>query len=954
MQVSVLAQNGFSSSVSVSLGTLPDGVTVSPASLSVSPGAPQNFTFAASASAVVEQGSVSVNGTSGFLSSSATLDLSVNGTAVPDPFHPVGGALVHGFYDESRNLLFATNPGLNELDVFSGQTFSLTARIPVPQPWGIDQMADGNTLVIGTAAQEIVTVDENTFAVTQHPFSAAGTGGVSLFFPNVVAMANGEVLMIGQEEGVDSNDILDGGQYLYEWDSIANTFTQLEPSAQSQTVGWETDSLARSADHEWAVFAADQFYLYSSSSDSLTSVPLSAVNPPDNSYGVRGYAINADGTEIAVASTYQVTFLNRSLAVLGTTPIPGAFQTGRTAVQFSADGQKLFLQYPLPLIIEEIDANTYTALGYLSGDVEPGGDNLERLLATDSSGHGYVGIDGGLRIVNMAQPLVPNPNPLSTTPGVPACPELDAILPLNTTQDASVLNLPSGVSFYVGGQPAPVINGGTSVSIPASSTPGPADIECVDASGDTEVATEGVSYGVDPVGFGANLLPPSGNPISYLFGFGFYPGSQLNYQTNPPFTGSLLVGSQPASNPTQIGAVWSGTTQEGLTFQVPGGSPGETVGVNVSSSLGNGSLSSVATYYPAANIIPASGLLQLLYDTHRNLLYALKSNEVAVLNPSTLQWQSPITFPSNAPGTYDTMELTPDGSELVVAGMAGTEPQLLVLDPDGVVAPAVFTYTGYTNGSGYGSIAITADNQVLMPGDPDLLFDLSTSTFSTNLALPVLSGSVVVRASADGSHVYEAQLNDSGGEVSTLDPSTLSVQSESFGYLFWTDLAVSPDGSQFAAVDTPTGFAGDAIGFFDSNLHYLNTNVYPRFSPPDAPGFPGATFSPGGKVLVVPLGDSIELWDASQGTLMERVLTPESLQAASPDSAVSPMMALDSTGQTIFAISQSGLTVITLPAPMDQMSPMQWPPVASAARAESGFGVTIVSHMAALHARLQK
>src|SRR5947199_7543743 len=90
---------------------------------------------------------------------------------------------------------------------------------------------------------------------------------------------------------------------------------------------FEVDSLARSGDHKWAVFAADRFYLYSSDSDSLTTVPLTTVNPPQDEFGVRGYAINADGTKIAVASATQVTFLDHSLTAIATAPIPGAFQT---------------------------------------------------------------------------------------------------------------------------------------------------------------------------------------------------------------------------------------------------------------------------------------------------------------------------------------------------------------------------------------------------------------------------------------------------------------------------------------------------------------------------------------------------------------------------------------------------------------------------------------------------
>src|SRR5205807_6568143 len=143
---------------------------------------------------------------------------------------------------------------------------------------------------------------------------------------------------------------------------------------------------------------------------------------------------------------------------------------------------------------------------------------------------------------------------------------------------------------------------------------------------------------------------------------------------------------------------------------------------------------------------------------------------------------SPLVFPSAAMGAYNTMALTPDGSKLVVAGLAGSAPQLIVLDPSNVSAPSVLTYSG--NSSVSGSIAITKFNTVVMPGNPGLVLDLSTSTFTQ---LPYFGGEVI-RASADGSRLYSAQLNTSSGEVSSIDPSTCAVQSQGFGFLFWTDL----------------------------------------------------------------------------------------------------------------------------------------------------------------------
>jgi len=934
LQVSIVAQNGFTGTVSVTLTGVTAGVTVAPNSLSVTSTSPGSFTLSASGTAEVSQQPVSVNAVSGTLNVDKSIQLTVTGTVPPDPFHPVGGSMVHGFYDESRQLLFATNLGLNELDVISGVDFSIQARVPVPQPLGIDQMVDGKTLVIGTVAQELITFDEDTLAVVQHPFSAVGTGGFTLFFPTVVALANGKVIVIGQEEGIDSSDIVDGGQYLYVWDSNANTFTQLEPTGNNP---WETDSLARSADHKWAVFAGDQFYLYSSDSDSLTSAPFNTVNPPDNTFGVRGYAINSNGSEIAVVSASQVTFLNNSLAVLGTTPIPGAFQTARTAVQFSADGSKLYLQYDLPLEIEEIDATAYTALGYLSATVVPDDDNLERLLATDSQGRAYFGIDGGVRFVDLTQSPVPNgPN---GNLQVPNCPVLDDSLPLNTSMRQTLVTTFTGVSVYVGAQAAPLLNGGTAISVPASSTVGPVDVVCIDSFGDTAVYADGVSYGVDPIGFSANLLPPTGNPPAYLFGFGF---SGTTFEVP-----SINIGGQPATKVTDL-PLGPGVIQE-ESMRIPNGSPGEAPVISVSSSAGSGTLSSAASYYSSPTIIPATGLLQLLYDSHRSLLYALKGTEIDVLDPATLQWQSPLAFPTAATGAYNTMALTPDGSKLVVAGSSGLAPQFIVLDPDNVSPPSVVTYSG--NSDVFGSIAITEFNTVVVPGNPGLVLNLSTSTFTS---LPYFGGQVI-RASADGSHLYSAALNDSSGEVASIDPSTYAVRSEGFGEMFWTDLAVSADGSQFAAVDAPPDATGDIVGLFDPALQYLNSNAYPDFSPPDDTGVLGVTFSPGGKVLVVPLGDSIEIWDAARGTLRARLMTPEELHVlVYPEGAIAPMLVLDSTGQTIYAVSASGLTVLKLPQPLDQIPSMQWPQARSHNSKQPEFHGLIASRMAAMHSKPSK
>jgi hypothetical protein len=188
-----------------------------------------------------------------------------------------------------------------------------------------------------------------------------------------------------------SPDIAEGGQYVIEWDFANDAFTQLQPTSSNLT--WETDRIARSADHKWAIFSAEQFYLYSSDADSFTTAPISSVNPPDGNFGVRGYAINADGTKMGVVSAGQAIFLDRSLRVLGTTPILFLY-----ALAFTSDGGQLLLQYSFPVAIEALDANNYTAAGYSSGGIAPD-DNLER-TPWRSNGSGrtaFLGLSGATR-----------------------------------------------------------------------------------------------------------------------------------------------------------------------------------------------------------------------------------------------------------------------------------------------------------------------------------------------------------------------------------------------------------------------------------------------------------------------------------------------------------------------------------------------------------------------------
>jgi hypothetical protein len=285
--------------------------------------------------------------------------VTISASPLPRLFTHLGGAILHGFYDEPRQLFFAANVGLNEVDVLSGIDLSVQARIPVPQPVGIDQMADNKTLVVGSETQTLYTVDENSYSVAPHPlpnFSYVVGSTTQALLP--VALANGKVLIICHDLFIEFGD----GDRLIEWDTATGNFTAPSvPGVDDGFIGFA--SIARSADHKWA--SAGPSFLYSSDSDTFT------VGPVPNS-DVRAVAFNSTGSQFAVASGTLITFYDQHLNITATVPaVSGTFQY--TDIKYSPDDTKLYWQL-LDVtgpgnIIAAVDTQKFVDLGHQDVEV---------------------------------------------------------------------------------------------------------------------------------------------------------------------------------------------------------------------------------------------------------------------------------------------------------------------------------------------------------------------------------------------------------------------------------------------------------------------------------------------------------------------------------------------------------------------------------------------------------
>ena len=186
VNVSISPLNGFTGSAQVTLGALPAGVTSTPASpFIVTSGASAAVLFSAASNAATGTFSVSAQATSGGLSHSANLALTVQssaGSALPrstyvktDATSAADGLVGephrrHIAYDPANKHLFVANRAMNRVEVFSTSDQRRVAQIPVPGASSADLSADGATVWIGTSLEHIVAVDAATLRVRARSF----------------------------------------------------------------------------------------------------------------------------------------------------------------------------------------------------------------------------------------------------------------------------------------------------------------------------------------------------------------------------------------------------------------------------------------------------------------------------------------------------------------------------------------------------------------------------------------------------------------------------------------------------------------------------------------------------------------------------------------------------------------------------------------------------------------
>ena len=177
--ISASASGSFTGKIAVTISGLPTGVTYSPSSISVAPGASQAVTFTSSTTATTGASTVTLTGTSGTLTHTASLPLTVAGAA--NTASTVDVTTYH--YDNARDGLNSQETTLTTANVNS-KSFGLVANYPVDakvdaEPLYLSNVAIGsstaNILYIATEHDSVYAFNASTNAQVWKT-SVAGSG----------------------------------------------------------------------------------------------------------------------------------------------------------------------------------------------------------------------------------------------------------------------------------------------------------------------------------------------------------------------------------------------------------------------------------------------------------------------------------------------------------------------------------------------------------------------------------------------------------------------------------------------------------------------------------------------------------------------------------------------------------------------------------------------------------
>jgi hypothetical protein len=200
VQLTATALNGFTGTASVAISGLPAGVTANPASLSITPGTPQSVTLTAGNSAQPGSASVVFTGTSGALSHTATLALTLAASS---------GVNVTTYHnDNARDGWNASETTLTPQNV-NFNTFGKLRELAVDGKVDAQPLYVSGLSIAGQAHNVLIVVTENASAYAFDADSGTQLWKVTALGANETTSDNHGCGQISPQIGITDTPVID-------------------------------------------------------------------------------------------------------------------------------------------------------------------------------------------------------------------------------------------------------------------------------------------------------------------------------------------------------------------------------------------------------------------------------------------------------------------------------------------------------------------------------------------------------------------------------------------------------------------------------------------------------------------------------------------------------------------------------------------------------------------------
>ncbi len=672
-------------------------------------------------------------------------------------------------------------------------------------------------------------------------------------------------------------------------------------------------------------------------------------------------AANPDGSGFAAAVTTsgvtQVVLLDAQLNPVATQPAASL-----SGLAFSRAGNVLYASRSASTFpaIAVFDGHTLQPLGDVP-DLSVQGVQSE-IEEADETGLLFGIANRGLSFIDASKPgMLPASVPSFAFP--PAAQPSVGSAKGATAVAIAGQNFESSAIVVFGGQPATnvsVSNGNLiQLSVPANIATGAVNVAAYFPSGWIAFAPDAFSYGPQILKTLPNAGASAGGDVVKIYGYGF--GSAAN----PPI---VTIGGAAASiqNVENLGTVEPPLgldtsypfALQSITVQTPPGAAGA-ADIVVSSSSG---IATVARGFQFAQSVQTSASPHLykfpLYDRRRQLVFASYDAGIDAFplpGATAYSGSASLFCPSkNEAGPCPDADvrgiaLSSDGSQLIAADFGSQN--IFLIDPD---VPGDISWVPL-NMPAFGPARVTAtSNQTVFvslqniassPGPCNsclVQFDLSSRTITgaPEPQVATMTTTPLLQSDAAGDRIFTAfQAGAANTEAlwSASNPVNFAASPVNEPI---TDIAMSGDGTMFATSSnnisggiSPGASGASGLEIRDASLNLISARATPELEQFAAgTNAPGIAMHPSGALTYQPFLDGpappenangtlpaslhggVDIFDSHSGQLKLRVALPEPLATDSTDvdALHAQYLAIDETGQRLFAITKSGLTVVQL------------------------------------------